>query len=280
MSPLPAATRPEGTRPLPAALFVALLALGCASVPRPGPDGTRIVHHVEQYPSVGHAIAVDRYSAVYSTVAPTRRPAVILLHGSGGLILGGGRSVRRYARALAARGFETFVIHYFDRTHTWVAGGPSERRNFSRWVQTVSDGITYARHQPSVDSTRVGLVGISLGAYLAVGAAAADKRVTAVVDISGGLEPFLQDRVTRLPPALILHGSHDKVVPVAEAFLLARYLSLRDMHYEMRIYEGEGHQFADSTEADAVARSSDFLRKVTSEGSAPAHLEAGGRPER
>jgi dienelactone hydrolase len=270
----PAATRPSsvGTRPLPA-LVAALLAFGCASVPHSGPAGPRIVHRVEQYQSSGWLIAADHYSAVHPTVAPMRRPAVILLHGSGGLNFGGGRSIRRYARALASRGFETFVVHYFDRTRTWVAGGPSERRNFSRWVETVSDGITHAAHQPGVDSTRIGIVGVSLGAYLAVGAAAEDRRVTAVVDISGGLEPFLADRVTRLPPALILHGSHDKVVPVAEAFLLALYLSLRDLHYEMRIYEGEGHQFAASTEVDALARSSEFLLKASAEGSAPAHLE-------
>jgi dienelactone hydrolase len=158
-------------RPTPA-LAVALFAAACVSVSRPGADGTRVAHRMEQYWSVGHAIAVDRYSAVSPALAPgRRRPAVILLHGSGGMILGGGRSIRRYARALAARGFETFVVHYFDATHTWIAGGPSERRNFSRWVQTVSDGITYALRQPSTDSGRVAIVGVSLGAYLGVGAA-------------------------------------------------------------------------------------------------------------
>ena len=267
-------------RPTPA-LAVALFAAACVSVSRPGADGTRVAHRVEQYWSVGHAIAVDRYSAVSPAFDPARRPAVVLLHGSGGMILGGGRSIRRYARALASRGFEAFVIHYFDATHTWIAGGPSERRNFSRWVQTVSDGITYALRQPSVDSTHIGIVGISLGAYLGVGAAAADPRVTALVDISGGLEPFLADRVTRLPPALILHGSADKVVPVAEAFLLARYMSLRDMRYEMRIYEGEGHQFADSVEADAVARSTAFILRPTAADarSSGAHLQGASRPQ-
>jgi dienelactone hydrolase len=240
---------------------VALLTIGCASLSHSGSTGPRVTHHAESYWSGKQGITVDHYS----TGTGGQHPAMILLHGSGGLWFTGGHAVRHYARALAARGFETFVVHYFDATGTLFAGSASERRNFARWVGALSDAVTYVARQPAVDASRIGVLGVSLGAYLAVGVAAEDRRVTALVDISGGLEPFLADRVTRLPPALILHGSHDKVVPVAEAFLLARYLSLRDMHYEMRIYQGEGHQFADTTEADAVERASEFFFKATSE---------------
>jgi carboxymethylenebutenolidase len=239
---------------------VAALCSGCASTWNLAADGTRVAHGVEQYRSGDRTIAVDHYS----TRAPGRRPAVILIHGSGGLWFFGRRTMARYATSLAARGFETFVVHYFDATGSLYATGGSERRNFARWVTTLSDAVTYASREPAVDSSRIGVMGVSLGAFLAVGVAAEDRRIGAIVGIGGGLEPFLAGRVTRLPPALILHGDHDRVVPISEAYALALYLSSHDLPFELRIYPGEGHQL-DSSEADALARSTEFLLRATSE---------------
>jgi carboxymethylenebutenolidase len=206
-------------------------------------------------PSGGHAIEVERYAP--ST--PGGHPAVLLLYGSGGLHWRGGHVMRRYAESLAERGFEAFVVHYFDASRTWMAGDAAERRYFARWVRAVSDVITYASALPEVDSQRVGVLGVSLGAYLAVGVAADDARVTALVDVSGGLEPFLTPHLARLPRTLILHGDADRVVPVSEAYTLARVMDERHLGYQLHVYPGEGHQLGDAAAADALARSAAFL---------------------
>jgi carboxymethylenebutenolidase len=95
-----------------------------------------------------------------------------------------------------------------------------------------------------VDATRVGLVGLSLGAYLALAAAApGDLPVAAVVDLFGGLPEKFRKDVKKLPPTLIVHGDVDKVVPVAEAYALEEVLKAHRTAYEIQIYKGQDHVF-------------------------------------
>jgi carboxymethylenebutenolidase len=185
---------------------------------------------------------------------------VLLLHGSGGLHFYNGGAIHRYARALASQGFVAVVVHYFDATGTFSAEDEDERRYYDEWVKTARRAISTVRARPDVDTARVGLLGHSLGAYLAIGVAAEDRRVTTVVDMSGGLEPWIAKRATRLPPALILHGTDDDVVPPSAAELLAHFLADHHMPYEMRLYPGEGHGFGSQAEGDALARAAEFLR--------------------
>jgi dienelactone hydrolase len=187
-----------------------------------------------------------------------RFPAVIGLHGSGG----GHASMADPAGLLAEQGFAVYVLHYFDRTGTAeIDGLQTIFRHFPAWMKTLWDAVSFVARQPHVDSERIGLLGFSLGAYLALSASAIDSRVRAVVEFFGGMPREMKLFTRRLCPVLILHGEQDKTVPVEEAYHLQQILEKKQIAYEMQIYPGVGHGFSGEIWHDAGLRTLAFLRK-------------------
>lgn len=187
-----------------------------------------------------------------------RFPAVIGLHGSGG----SSERMAEPASLLAAQGFAVYVPHYFERTGTTsVADKPTILRHFLAWAKTLWDAISFVAERPEVDAQHIGLLGFSLGAYLALSVAAVDSRVQAVVEFFGGLPKESRFFMRRLCPVLILHGDADQIVPVAEAYHLRQVLEKKEMPYEMQIYPGVGHGFSGEIWQDAGLRTLTFLQK-------------------
>jgi dienelactone hydrolase len=185
-----------------------------------------------------------------------RFPAVIGLHGSGG----GYASMAEPAALLAGQGFAVYVLHYFDRTGTVeIDGMPTIFRHYPAWMKTLWDAVSFVAAQPQVDPERIGLLGFSLGAYLALSAASIDSRVKAVVEFFGGLPKEMKFFMRRLCPVLILHGEQDKTVPVAEAYHLQELLEKKQIPYEIQIYPGVGHGFSGEVWRDAGLRTLAFL---------------------
>jgi dienelactone hydrolase len=198
----------------------------------------------------------------YDAFLPNRNgqrfPAIIGLHGSAG----GHASMSDPARMLAEQGFAIYVLHYFDRTGTTgVAEKQTAVRHFPVWGKTVWDAISHLEAQPQVDAQRIGLLGFSLGAYLALSEAAVDPRVKAVVEFFGGFPREMKFFMRRLCPTLILHGDADATVPVEEAHHLQQILARKSIPYEMQIYPGAGHGFTGEVWQDARRRTLAFLQK-------------------
>jgi carboxymethylenebutenolidase len=204
--------------------------------------------------SDGKTIAIDCF---VSASAGNRFPAIIALHGSGG----GHDTLAETAHALAAQGFCVYVPHYFDRTGTTEAQMPSMFLNFPLWMKTLWDMVSLVATQPCVDPERIGALGFSLGAYLALSVAGIDPRIQAVAEYFGGLPREIRPFLRRLPPTLILHGDADTVVPVAEAHSLQKVLEERNVPYEIEIYPNEGHDFTPETRVRADARMQTFFHK-------------------
>ncbi len=187
-----------------------------------------------------------------------RFPAVIGLHGSGG----GHAGMADPASLLAGQGFAVYVLHYFDRTGTTeIDGLQTIFRHFPVWMKTLWDAVSFVARQPQVDPERVGLLGFSLGAYLALSASAIDSRIKAVVEFFGGMPKEMKFFARRLCPVLILHGDQDKTVPVEEAYHLQQMLEKKQIAYEMQIYPGVGHGFSGQVWRDAGFRTVAFLEK-------------------
>jgi carboxymethylenebutenolidase len=215
--------------------------------------GHAVRHTTEKFATDGHSITLERF--LPETGASV--PAIIGLHGSGG-IHGG---FIEPARLLAANGFAVFVPHYFERTGTVWADERTIRREFPSWMAAVRDTVAFAETQPGVARGGVGLLGFSLGAYLALSVASLDDRIGAVVDYFGGLPEEFASGLQRMPPVLILHGQEDSVVPVAEAAKLEAVLKPLNVPYEKKIYPGAGHAFSGMALIDAAQRTLAFLRK-------------------
>ena len=193
-------------------------------------------------------------------------PTVLALYGSGGGIAG----MNEPATMLAAQGFAVFVLHYFDRTGTaQVADKQTIFRNFPAWGKTVWDAISHIEEHPQVDVRRIGLLGFSLGAYLALSVASVDPRVKAVVEFFGGLPREMRLFMRRLCPVLILHGEADPTVPVQEAYDLQNLLEKKGLPCEIKIYPGAGHSFKNGDWRDAGMRTLQFLRKYLADPETP-----------
>jgi dienelactone hydrolase len=192
-------------------------------------------------------------------------PAVVLLHGIDGLHAGNQLLFRSAARSVADTGFVVLLIHYHDRTGTSLKDAPALlakfqgllenpikngkehkalRELFDSWAQAVRDALAHARALPSVDRERVGLVGISLGGYLAAAVASEPaQRVGAVAVLFGGIPNHNAATLTHFPPALVLSGDQDQVVPVRESYRLRNLLRSKKLSCAEKVYEGIGHGF-------------------------------------
>jgi dipeptidyl aminopeptidase/acylaminoacyl peptidase len=185
-------------------------------------------------------------------------PAVGLLHGADGLRRRGA-DYRAAARALAQAGYLVGLPHYLERTGTPEGAWPLDPFKAVQWLGAVEEAVGHLAAHPRSAGRRVGLVGFSLGAYLALTAATQDRRIAAVADVCGGFPPFVDRAAALLPPTLILHGLLDTVVPASEAFRLEGLLRARSRHYEIHTYPDEGHVLSPGATADALHRAARFL---------------------
>jgi carboxymethylenebutenolidase len=128
-------------------------------------------------------------------------------------------------------------------------------------MRALRDAVTFAREQLRGDDAPVGVIGFSLGAYLALSEAAEDGRVHAVVDCFGGLPDLFAPALQRMPPVLILHGTSDPIVPVAEAHKLEKLLAAGKLPFETHLYPGVGHGFQGPVLHDACQRAASFLER-------------------
>lgn len=182
------------------------------------------------------------------------RPAVLVLHGSGGV-----SDFPEDVRELANRGYITLAPHYFESTGTSWADLDSIRRHGLTWGQTVLDAVECARLLPNVDSQSIGLLGFSLGGYLAIAVAAHDRRIKCVAEFFGGVPERFLPSIEHLPPTLILHGQDDEIVPVRHALELKQLCQKKGFYFEMELYPGAGHNFSGAFMRTAIERVMVFM---------------------
>lgn len=205
------------------------------------------------FTSAGHTISVDWYHAATAGT----HPVIVYLYGMDGMLLFP-QSYSMMGSWFASQGYDVFVIHYFDRTGTVFADPFTVFFSYTQWMQTIGDGMTWVSQQPTTDPKRIGLMGISLGSFLALSVAEQNSNVKTVVEFSGSL----LHSPTHLPPTLIIHGALDPLVPVASAYQLAQTLQTLGVPYQIQVYPNEGHMgFQLNDEFDAMSRSLTFFNQ-------------------
>jgi len=115
-------------------------------------------------------------------------PCLIALHG-----LGGNKELMAYFAQYALRlGYATLAIDEYgqgERPRAEAPGGPDVAALAAGIRQTVVDvrrGLDYLDARPDINRSRIGLVGVSLGAMIGTVSAGVDSRIKAAVLISGG----------------------------------------------------------------------------------------------
>lgn len=216
-------------------------------------------------------LAAQELAATDSLEHARKRPAILLLHGSGG-------NVDFWSSQLGAilqeAGVHLYAPHYFDRTGTKRADMQTltDGVHVPQWLDTVDDALRFIATRPQVDSTRIIVAGISLGGFLGLALAARlsanpdlteNTRIRAIIDISGGLVAPFEDLATkRFPPTLILHGTSDPVVPVGFAEALTAKLTQLNVAHRTELLSGEGHWFSSAAWPRLLMAVSDFLQPI------------------
>lgn len=198
--------------------------------------------------------------------SPGPHPGVILLPGSGGWH----GEYGRFARAFADSGFVALAIDYYAETGRGETRAV-EIRNWPAWQATIRNAVTFLAASPAVAGNRVGLVGYSRGAMLAISVGASAPSISAIVDFYGaGSDDDPPDTlVPHFPPMLILHGDADSNIPVALAHRLYDRIRSKGGDVELHVYPGAAHGFntpwaaghSESEAADSWARTIDFLKR-------------------
>jgi len=210
--------------------------------------------------SAGKSIAVDWYR----TAHPGPRPALLMLHGRDGPDRFA-EAYRYAAHELAERSYHVLFVHYFDASTDDTLFGSAGLANFFAWMRVVEDGIGWTTSREEIDPERIAVLGVSLGASVALAQASQDRRIKAVIDFYGMLPLPALAMTHRMPPTLILHGAQDWVVPVAAAYQLDSFLTTLGAIHETHIYSDAGHGFRGEAGADAVQRTIAFLDRYLGE---------------
>lgn len=213
-------------------------------------------------------IATDEGDMVvlrYAADRSGKRPGVLVLHGSGG-VERNPRAYARYLDALTAAGIDAYLLRYFTtadsqaldpKASTKESREAYDARRYAGWVRRVSSVTAAILARPDA-SGHVGLLGFSLGGYIASATAADDNRITALAVLYGGMPDDMISQVKRMPPLIELHGDADSNVPMAKGAELVELARSVGAQAELVPYAGKNHGFdfsgTDPATADAVRR--------------------------
>jgi carboxymethylenebutenolidase len=212
---------------------------------------------MKTYQSGAVSIAVEQREPETSDA----HPGMLVLHGSMGA---GSYWMGRFAPTLARLGIAAYAPRYLQKTGSLLATSKKilDGKHFPAWLAAVRDAVSYVAERPGIDAQRIGILGFSLGGYLAMALAAEERRIRAVIELSGGLPPGWEDQVsTGMAPVLLLHGTNDAVVPVAEAYRAERVLKERGVVCELEVFPGERHWITGTAQDRLLKRCAEFLEK-------------------
>lgn len=204
--------------------------------------------------NINQPLLMDIYAQDYSG---KKKPVVILVHGGG--FKQGDKKQELYIRMatdFAKAGFIAFSINYRLCSQ--------EKVSFSALDNAIQDLLTAIRwikihnDEYAIDTTKIIVAGDSAGGAIAINAAYSQEgknMITGCINMWGGLpfnrlypdanqygQPVNYYPVTgKNPPTYIIHGDHDKVIPVSTSRQLAEELKLSGVEHEIYILEGADH---------------------------------------
>jgi dienelactone hydrolase len=182
---------------------------------------------------------------------PRSVPAVVMLHGSAGVLAA--RELT-YGRQLAAMGFAALVVDAFGARRDRGTGFTERLLNITE-VMLIADAyaaLDYLAERPEIDPDRVVLIGFSYGAMAtmyALNAQVAEKlgpsgrRFAGHVAYYGPCVTRFDDRRTTGAPLLMLYGDGDQIIDRQRCDESAADFRAGGSEVEIVVYPGAVHQW-------------------------------------
>jgi dienelactone hydrolase len=176
---------------------------------------------------------------VFPVASAGKHPAVLILHGSFGMMPQYKPDIVSFAAALLAAGIASAMPYYLESTNTNPGLGVFALidANSPIWRQACCDALAVMAGDARFDTTRLGILGFSLGGHLALSLAmdpSAGITPKCVVDFFGPTKT-LKPHWAKMPPVKVFHGSADKLVYPSESEYLVEQLASvgkkKDLYY-------------------------------------------------
>lgn len=204
-------------------------------------------------------LLLDIYRPVTTTQLPKKLPAMIFAFGGGWRK--GSKDVK-YIRDLcgyyAERGYVAVSIQYrIEKDDPPVLPGPASNpegnqqfRLINAAFQDTCDAVRWVRSSAgkyNIDPNRIGIGGVSAGAFNALHTAFCDEELTgsdaevaAVISFMGAIVPSHIDEND--PPVFIAHGTSDNVAPYAMVKSMVQRLEKVNAEYSFYPVDGVAHR--------------------------------------
>ncbi|MEO1068947.1 MAG: dienelactone hydrolase family protein, partial [Cyanobacteria bacterium J06638_6] len=174
------------------------------------------------------------------------RPLVLVVHDWNGL----DDYEKRRAQMLAEQGYAAFAVDLYGQgvrpSNTDESRAESGKLYADRATMRarLTAGLDQAQMMAGVDGNRVAAIGYCFGGAAVLEMARAGMGVDGFVAFHGGLStPEGQDYSKTPGRILVLHGSADGAVPMADVAQLAAELDAANVDFNMEIYGGADHAY-------------------------------------
>lgn len=232
------------------------------------------------------------HADLFSAPSKKQTPAVILVHG-GYWSHGSRKELSDFATKLAKNGYLAMTIDYHLLPKFKQSTQTEDITNAIWWLRENSEKL-------NINPSKIGVVGISAGGYLAAWAATHDEidskgihsRPNAVVSLCGpwnlsheAEKEVSQDSVklielfcdgknreevspqysisTSVPPTLLIHGQSDKIVPLSQSINAYKALKSDHCYSKLVILHKDEHIFPNTPSYfKSMDKSIKFLNKV------------------
>jgi dienelactone hydrolase len=179
----------------------------------------------------------------------SRIPAVVLIHGSGGV----GANVDMWAQELNAMGIAVLILDTFTgRGITQTITDQSQLASFSM-VLDAYKGLELLSTHPRIDPQRIAVMGFSKGGFAAMYASMrrfqrmwgpANLEFAAYIPFYARCDtPYLEDENVSDHPIRFFHGGADDYVPVAPTRVYVERLKRAGKDVQLVVYDGARHSF-------------------------------------
>jgi dienelactone hydrolase len=208
----------------------------------------------ENYESGGNTYNITVYPGPDKTKT---YPLIVLLHGNGSFRAPFGEQIHGFAETLAELGYVTAVPGYYVNDDPPPIDNPDKEPG--PHVQKLADAIAEVAKRDDADVDRLGLIGYSLGAAVAMRYIAGNPgKVRVLADFFGPVDATIKAKVGNFPPTIIFHNNGDQLVPVTNSKNLDKELTSKKIEHDFRTYNETGqfanHPFKPDGAADKDSR--------------------------